>query len=78
MDKEDFKRVRGALGLSRQELADRIGYSAAYVGSVERGKTPITVEYCKSIIEVVNSKDYQESINLLIEFPKRLHHLTSE
>jgi transcriptional regulator with XRE-family HTH domain len=39
----NLRRLRHAQGLTQEELADRVGLSARYVGSVERGQAAASV-----------------------------------
>jgi transcriptional regulator with XRE-family HTH domain len=44
-----LRRARENLKLSRQALADEIGYTASYVEKVERGEEPVRTEYLKRV-----------------------------
>jgi transcriptional regulator with XRE-family HTH domain len=39
-----IRRLRSALGLSQEQLADRIGLDRTYVGGIERGERNVSFE----------------------------------
>lgn len=50
----NVKRLRLALGLSQEELADICGYHRTYIGSVERSERNITLSTLESLSNALN------------------------
>lgn len=58
MDSEDAKLVRGVMGLTRAEMAERLGTSQSQVTHVENGRD-ISRKFHARILRLMRSKDYR-------------------
>ena len=54
MQKNDLKFIRGRLGLTQQEFAEKLGYSVSYIQKIEQGTLPITQDFIKNFDKTFN------------------------
>jgi transcriptional regulator with XRE-family HTH domain len=62
MYKEDLKLLRGALGLTQEELAERLGYSHVYIRALERGRNAISLEVLKKLAQLVQGEILSDNL----------------
>jgi transcriptional regulator with XRE-family HTH domain len=50
---EILYRIRGAQGLSQDEMAQKLGFSASYLSLLERGKRPATMHVMRTLASLL-------------------------
>jgi DNA-binding XRE family transcriptional regulator len=63
MRPDELKALRKAIGMSQQELADRIGLSRETVGLMERGQAPIEVRTALAVRWIALNTTWAEEGN---------------
>lgn len=64
MQTNELKYIRGRLGLTQQEFADKIGYSLSYIQKIEQGTLPITADFMQNFDKAFNvEKRFRSSYN---------------
>jgi XRE family transcriptional regulator, regulator of sulfur utilization len=51
-----IKKLRGELGLTQEDLAEKVGVSRVYVGYVEQGRNTPSLEILEKIAKALKSK----------------------
>lgn len=62
MYKEDLKLLRGALGLTQEELAKRLGYSHVYIRSLECGRFEISLDVLKKLAQLIREETLSDNL----------------
>lgn len=65
MDANTFKKIRMILGLSQDELSQKMGISLNYIGKMETGARVISKRQCRAIIDLMIAKAKTEDKVLL-------------
>lgn len=56
MDANTFKQIRMILGLSQEELSQKMGISLNYIGKMETGTRNISDKQCNALIDLMIAK----------------------
>jgi len=51
-----IKKLRGELGLTQEDLAEKVGVSRVYIGYVEQGRNTPSLEILEKIAKALKSK----------------------
>ncbi|KKW93974.1 helix-turn-helix domain-containing protein [Sphingobium chungbukense] len=52
----DLKKIRSALGLNQQSMADALGLTATFIGLMERGERPIEARTARAAKQLLNER----------------------
>lgn len=70
MQPSTYKRIRMALGLSQQELADKLNVTANYVAMIESGRRGVSELQCLKMIDLL--MDAYRNGDLMFELFKQI------
>lgn len=75
MDGQDLKLIRSVLGLTRQEMADRLGVSASHLAHVEEGARDVSLPLHGRIMRIMRSDEFSRRTARLSDIRRELEHL---
>ena len=73
MYKEDLKLLRGALGLTQEELAKRLGYSHVYIRGLECGRYEISLDVLNKLAQLVQGEILSDNLAKLESIKEELN-----
>lgn len=75
MDGQDLKLIRSVLGLTRQEMADRLCVSASHLAHVEEGARDVSLPLHSRIMRIMRSDEFSRRTTRLNDIGRELEHL---
>lgn len=75
MDGQDLKLIRSVLGLTRQEMADRLCVSVSHLAHVEEGARDVSLPLHSRIMRILRSDEFSRRTTRLNDIGRELEHL---
>ena len=70
MNGEDIRMIRGVMGETAAEFADRIGVNKKHLSMVETGGRQVSPALHVKILRVIDGEDYQRNLRRIHDIPE--------
>lgn len=75
MDGQDLKLIRSVLGLTRQEMADRLCVRAGHIAHTEEGDRDVSIPLHGKIMRIMRSDEFERKMARIKDIKRELDRL---